>query len=671
MAGPTIDSLVILTDEIAATDVLYLLRGLGAGADRKFTGDLIVPSILTTNITGAINLNLYKGDLVIFSTPAAAITLTFSNMLPNGRKIIIVNKATAFNITCAGTLVETIDPSTTLHRVSDATSFYELQKETQGKYDIVIDTQAEFEYYLGPGTLTGPTTTEAGWTVTGASGSNIVTIPKDTSVLIKSNPSDGVTTHFKYDATNYDWNAYELKSRVNLVTSVVIHGEGIDQTIIARKSDNNFPMFVSDFLDQDAVTGVATNDFSVADSSNYQPGQTIEHSDDNAFYKITDVPDATSVIVDRTITGAAAGNISICQDSIELKDFTFDGRCDVDNLGGNRTNQAFNLQYCAHSNFEAKVINCKDTNGGAYDGNNLVYRLKISNVFHCEGTTAGGAIYQCSNSIIKYIYNCFSDVSGGACYSCDNCTISEIHNCYCLSAAAVVAGGACHSCNNCTISNIYNCYTETTAFNSNGGACYSCNNCTISNIYNCYTITTTQTAGGGACYDCKKCTISNIHNCSCSATGAGGAMVGAACRACDDCTISDIYDCSGDSTTGPAWAGACYDCKKCTISNIHNCSCVSTTGATAGGACHTCHDCTISNIHDCSVSNDDTDALGGACAECGINGNETIYLGSFTGNTDDTAGASRDTISNGFGLTLLQFDGATSHIGAEGAVDLD
>jgi hypothetical protein len=123
MAGPTVLDLVALADELAVTDVLYALRGSGAGADRKTTADRVIPTVVTQNTTTAINLATYFGDLVIFSTPVADITLTFSNALPNGRKLIIVNKASAFDVVVAGSHVGIVHPTDDiLVLVSDGTN---------------------------------------------------------------------------------------------------------------------------------------------------------------------------------------------------------------------------------------------------------------------------------------------------------------------------------------------------------------------------------------------------------------------------------------------------------------------------------------------------------------------------------------------------------------------
>lgn len=519
-----------------------------------------------------------------------------------------------------------------------------------GKYDLVIQSQAEFEKYFGTGDdeATGVTgTTEGGWVCVDLADNETVTIPANTSILLKSNPAGGITAHFKYDATNYNRKAYELNTRINLSTGVTIHGEGIDQTIIARKSDDNYPMFITTYLEREAVPGVATNIFTVASSEHFQPGQTIEHSNDNEFYKVINVPDGTHVTTDKIITGAAAGNINVCQDNIELKDFTFDGRCDIDNLGGTRTNRAFDLNYCAHSNFEAKVINCKEQLGGAYKGDHLVYKLKIQNIFHCQSTNVGGAVYRCSNSEIK-----------------------NIHNCNAYSTTGGTSGGAVYDCNKSKISDIYDCYSETTnaGNNSAGGACSLCDDSEINNVWNCRCTVTTGNAEGGGCYQCDNTPITNIHNCDCFATGAAGDAFGGGCAECDESKISNIYNCSCIVTTGNADGGGCYQCDTGKISNIYDCNCHCSGAGTANGAgAHSCDNGTIMDFHN-NTANDavGNNGEGGAAAHCD---NVTI-LGNFTGNLNDGGAGANDTFHamtnycNNF-----TFDGAADQTAAAGPTD--
>jgi hypothetical protein len=482
--------------------------------------------------------------------------------------------------------------------------------------NIVIKNQTELEYYFGDGTETGTGQTEGGWDYSESGGNVTVTIPNNIFVFIKSNPSDGVTTHFKYDATNFPINAYTLKTKVNLSTGIRIEGDGIDQTIMIKA--NNFVDFITNYVDQTTVSSVTSNDFTVSDSSEFQPGMTIEHSQDNNFYKVVDVPDGTSVLVDKPITGTGSGNLSICQDNIQLKNFTFDGRGDVDNLGGVASTRAFDLSYCAHSNFEAKVINCKITSGdgAAYDCNSLVFNLKIKNIYHSFASNSrnGGAIANCDYSIITDIFNCSAELNGGACYQCDKSVIQNIKDCKVIisTSPGTISGGACSNCNESIISDIYNCYVESDSNIMAGGACANCNNSTIMNIYNCYCNTTfTGDALGGACYQCNESKISNIHDCrTLSPNSKGGA-----CYQCNNSNISNINDCSSTGSTLTE-GGACAECDESIISEIHNCSIDGTTGTAQGGAVANCDNSVIHGIYDCSASNNGNTAIGGAAYGC-------------------------------------------------------
>jgi hypothetical protein len=564
-------------------------------------------------------------------------------------------------------------------------------------YDITISSQAGFEAYFGDGTETGTGTTAGGWAYSESGGNVTVTVPRDTSIFIKSNPPDGVTTHYKYDATNFNVRAYELKTKVNMQTAEKILGEGIDQSIVIK--GNDFAEFSTAYESQEAVTGVSSNDFTVADSSAFREGQTIEHSNDNKFYKIISVPDGTSILVDRDISGVAAGNISICQDSIELKDFTFDGRGNVDGLGGSRTGRAFDLNYCAHSNFELKTINFKITgNGGAYDGNDLVFRLKIGNIFYCEASGNGGAVLKCDYSEIYEIHNChaagsgavylcdyahihhlydcyasnpsgasfggavracnYSEIHdmnrcgvdatysgshrGGVCYDCNNCNIYNLYDCYMTATNTFnnIQGGICAECDNCEISNVHNCYAHSTIGNILGGVFLLCNNCKISNIYSCYANATANTryVYGGVCYDCNNCEISNIYSCYASVSLADAQ--GGVCWGCDNCKISNINNCYVSSAGGNAYGGVCYQCTYCKISSIDTCYAVTTnSGSDAqGGCCYDCDHCNVSSIDGCYVTSTTGNAYGGACSGCDYSNMSSIFNCSATSTTGATAG---------------------------------
>jgi hypothetical protein len=492
--------------------------------------------------------------------------------------------------------------------------------------NILISTQAEFERYFGDGTETGTGQTVGGWDYSESSGLVTVTVPKNTFVFLKSNPSDGVISHFKYDATSFPIKAYELKTMINLQTSVRIEGSGIDQTIIVRGI--TIRQFITDYAEQEAVTGVSSNDFTVPDSSEFKSGQTINHSQDDNFYQVIDVPDGTSILVNKPITGTATGNLSVCQDSIQCKNFTFDGRGGIDGLGGSLNGRAFWLQYCAHSNFEAKVINCNEqaAAGGAYLGGNT-YKLNIKNIFHCKhyslsGTAGGGACSQIENSIINEIYNCEaqsdgSHALGGACFQCNNSMIFNVYNCEANSSLTGDAqGGACWDCDNSRIFNIFECkVTAESTGNAQGGGVYGGDNSDINNIFRCKCESVNGLASGGGVYLSLNSKIKNIHNCTCEATGTGNA-VGGGIAFCDECSEkSEIHNCSVTADSGNAQGGGIANCDNGVTHGIYDCSASNTGNTAVGGGAYGCLFEKIHSFNNCSA---DIGGIADSCTECDI-----------------------------------------------------
>jgi hypothetical protein len=119
MANSELSNLPEITNELKTTDELYVNE---SGTSKKIKGDKIVPTVLTQNITATIDLSSYKGDVTILSNPTANITLTFSNTLPSGRLLKIVNKSSLYKITFAGGHVGLLANSNILELVSDGTN---------------------------------------------------------------------------------------------------------------------------------------------------------------------------------------------------------------------------------------------------------------------------------------------------------------------------------------------------------------------------------------------------------------------------------------------------------------------------------------------------------------------------------------------------------------------
>ena len=111
MADSKISALPALAAQLKTTDELVINE---AGTNKKFTGDRIIPTVLTQNGTGTINLALYFADVAIFSTPASGITITLNNSLLAGRLLMIINKSSTNFITLAGGSTYKISPEETI-----------------------------------------------------------------------------------------------------------------------------------------------------------------------------------------------------------------------------------------------------------------------------------------------------------------------------------------------------------------------------------------------------------------------------------------------------------------------------------------------------------------------------------------------------------------------------
>lgn len=116
MATKTLLELAEITDALVGTDILYTVRGAGAGRDKQVAADKIISSTFQQDTAGAIDLSAYFADLVILSDPASAIAITTSNALPAGRRLVVVNQSATDDITVDG---ETVAAGKILIAVSD------------------------------------------------------------------------------------------------------------------------------------------------------------------------------------------------------------------------------------------------------------------------------------------------------------------------------------------------------------------------------------------------------------------------------------------------------------------------------------------------------------------------------------------------------------------------
>lgn len=143
---------------VQETDKLYLVRGTGVGRDKHILGSTIVPSTLIVNVTGAIDLSLYNGDLVVRAT--GTITITFSNVSLSSRLVTIVNTGSGI-VTLAGTIVGSLVAAKSVTHLSNGTTMYLTGgiNSAGGAFpfgisdDAYVDSLIQYTIAKGPGTI--------------------------------------------------------------------------------------------------------------------------------------------------------------------------------------------------------------------------------------------------------------------------------------------------------------------------------------------------------------------------------------------------------------------------------------------------------------------------------------------------------------------------------------
>ncbi len=137
MADKTVLDFPAITDDIDVDDILYLIRGTGTDRDKKVPGDRIRPTFLVQNTGTTIDLGTYLGDLVIRSNPGSNISLTFTNLLPNGRRLVIINNSlSTYTISLAGSVAYTniVHPQEIIVLFSDSANMVPILKEGSPDY---------------------------------------------------------------------------------------------------------------------------------------------------------------------------------------------------------------------------------------------------------------------------------------------------------------------------------------------------------------------------------------------------------------------------------------------------------------------------------------------------------------------------------------------------------
>lgn len=120
MATETILDLPVVTD-IQETDVIYFIRGAGAGRDKQALANVIIPVTLSPSTTSAIDLSLYKTDLILLCSNT--ITLTLNNNLPSGKRLCVVNIGVGI-VTLAGAIVIALSSGSSKTWITDGASFF-------------------------------------------------------------------------------------------------------------------------------------------------------------------------------------------------------------------------------------------------------------------------------------------------------------------------------------------------------------------------------------------------------------------------------------------------------------------------------------------------------------------------------------------------------------------
>ncbi len=127
------------------------------------------------------------------------------------------------------------------------------------------------------------------------------------------------------------------------------------------------------------------------------------------------------------IQGSSGAPVS----GIHLRGWSFDGRGDVDGLGGTLTGStnggAFYLDYCERSELNCKIINhMTNADGGGVYGANAVKQITATQLHHNSAVNGGGVV-NCDDSTLT-VYNCSATTSGSGVEACDNALL-RLFNC--------------------------------------------------------------------------------------------------------------------------------------------------------------------------------------------------------------------------------------------------
>ena len=468
-------------------------------------------------------------------------------------------------------------------------------------YDIIIESQSEFERYFGTGLETGTGTTAGGWYYVESGGNVKVYMPKHKSVWLKPNPADGVTYHYYFTQTGK--RAYELKTRVRVNTCSAIISENVDKTYMVY--GNDWACFVADEGSYMAATGqgdgtirgtqfpYSTGHLGMPEGFYESVGDWVSQPGQNIFFQIRDFWWAGGfyhLAIDTTTTDGAWW--WRYWPNVIFEGFTIDGRGGIDYFGGTRNGPAFIVPYLIHSKLNCRLFNF------SYDAGPII-----------DGIDAGNLNEGLSYTEISNLYKCYVDGSDyGVIQQVNRCKIHDIESCGGIGAGAI--RGLVKHANWTSIYNIKRCVTGTDGYGSVlseadncivdntefctvpgtgwGGAVANVTNSRITNIHN------SSAHYGGAVYNAENCDIKNLYNCD----GYYGGAVNLAYR----CNIKNLFDCTSNEGEG----GGIYEPEECNISGLYNCRAYSnqavTTLTVRGGGIAYPINCKIDGLYGCSAT---------------------------------------------------------------------
>lgn len=394
---------------------------------------------------------------------------------------------------------------------------------------------------------------------------------------------------------------YYLNYEIKLGSNVTIHGDGAlvykNETgarFVTRATGTYTMQYTTDTYTESTHSDIFT--FASNPSSIFSVGDYVVAANQSSrtstliCYVLGQViaVSSTIVTVQRMNTNSAATSNSLflirCVSNINISGWTFNGRGNVNNRGGNITfsgyGGAFDITWCVNSRFDLEVTNCVASRGGAYStisssGNKLYtacYNLDIKNINNCSGTSQGGGIYNISYSRMSDITNCSANHGGGVC-SVYHSFISDIHRC-----SANSCGGGIDECYNCNVYNIRLCQAGV-----GGGGIHSCYNSHISNIHYCqvYGSSSSDRHGGGIYYLVNS-VVDTITNCKVINAGSGRALGGGISVSIGS-MISSVDTCSARTVSGHAMGGGVFGGSMNTITTVCYCTTYSASGRSIGG----------------------------------------------------------------------------------------